>query len=105
MTQRTTTTRSLVVAAVLASGIIGLPAAASPTTAATGFVASVMVAPLAESTARPTVGSPEAAAEQFVEAVMVRRAGRIEAPVATARRDGEAAASFLRRVMARGSAV
>lgn len=101
MTQLTTR-RSLATAAVLAIGIIGLPVAASPTSAASTFVGSVMVAPIATSSGVASLGSPDAASDRFVSTVLARQAGSVVAPTYSNTDRADATESFVRRVLVRG---
>lgn len=99
------TVRSIATAAVLSMGIIGLPAVAGPAGAATTFVTSVLVAPVAASAGTATLGSPDMASDRFVSTVLARRAGSVVAPASSDTDRADATESFVRRVLVRGKAV
>lgn len=101
--------RSIAAAAVLSAGIIGLPALASPTDAATRFVTRVLVAPVAERAASVSTETAVAgsAADRFIGTVLSPSVGQIVAPPATeigSSADTDSVNGFVQRVLVRGKA-
>lgn len=105
----TTRSRSLLAAAIVSSSILGLPAVASPSSAVSSFVTSVLVAPVAGRAASAPIDAAVAgsAADRFVGTVLAPNAGQITAPRAAeigSSADTDSVNGFVQRVLVRGKA-